>query len=501
MQHLPNMESIRVAQLTLQETGTYNEMFSRPYVTHMDNYTLENITNRVEQLHINNDNRSHINGAGLAGLAINMASPSAAPMGNIMIPQGWSEKRVRFVLEVHCTSRIQGNTVYYFQGYTSHYGISQGGYIDPTMSFIINSFTGVRRTEVVTPNGISSIDSIIETAHVVNGEIQVTYNDPQQKFLMRPFDIFAGMQSNFIKGGYSYIGQDVSLHDTRSMVKREPSRSSRSNNIPSAYVANILDQYIIANNTLDSHTGDNNVLTTASNKTYERTLVENQFIRAITNIKGIGTGTVFTYDDLCRIDNNTPNVTNAITVGRVQKIEPYGVGTLGNSIHHTGDTAYWNSADRETVIATILANAVPALMLDNMMWRLAFRTSNFDASGRFSSIVTDGRGFTNLDLGPFMEVFKSRLENEVLFDLTYGNQFSIMIDAQVNLHGESIYWISLDGQCSIAYSVPSFCDSLIAPVVTDNSKNLYNLVSDFDILVNSVAEATYTPHMKTGEFL
>ena len=131
-------QTINIAKLILSETGTFNPMYSRPYQTYIDSAMMDNITRRVDEA-----GDSTITGNLLSGIAGTIVKPCATPQGQIPIPYGWSERRIRFLLEVHITTPTGSQMVYYFQGYTSHLGVGQNGSEDPTMEFIINSFIRV----------------------------------------------------------------------------------------------------------------------------------------------------------------------------------------------------------------------------------------------------------------------------------------------------------------------------------------------------------------------
>jgi len=468
------MQSITIARLILSETGTYNPMFSRPYETYVSGDTLNAINNRIDAA-----GSSGITGSILAGVASTMLKPTAAPQAELMIPYGWAERRIRFILEAHVTTTTGSSFVYYFQGYTSHLGVGRNGAVDPNMEFIINSFIRVNRASTLTPYGYQTRDIVTESAHVING----VYHYQQQNntaFTMRPQDVFVGMQSNYIAEAYRSNNPGYNtVTDTRLALTSEPIRSKRSNNLPSSFIANVIDNYKTGVQLADFGQGEADILTRCQELVYESSINENIFIRAISNMKGVGCAISFTMADLERIDRNIAAVTNYVTLGATQV----------SQLHQTGQTAYWNSANRETVVATILSNAVPAIMMDLMINKIFFRSTNHDIGGIMNTVIIDAKSITNADLTQNFELFKRRLEKEILFDITYGNQDLYMLEMNIDLFGETTISLSVGNSPMTVFSTPSFCDSLMTPVITTNKDNFNALIHDFDVITNNIKQS------------
>jgi len=468
------MQTIQIVKLLLQETGTYNPMFSRPYQTYMDGQTLGNISDRI-----NSSTAGSITGSLLSGLATNMLTPSATPQGTIPIPYGWTERRIRFLMEVNVVTRTGSTFIYYFQGYTSHLGVGHNGSIDPTMEFIINSYIRVTRANQYTPYGIQSRDIVTESAHIINGNI-VQQSVTVDMFSMRPQDIFTGIQSSYLNSAYNTHSNNMVLNDTRVKFTGDTIRSNRSNNLASNFIAKVVDDYRTGVKLAEFGQNDTDIMARCRDLSYESSAFENIFIRAISTIKGVGTSTTFTFNILERLDPNVAAVTNYISLG----------ATKISQLHQTGQTAYWGSSDRETLVATILSNSIPAIMMDLMISKIYFRSTNHDYSGQMNTVIIDAKSLTNIDLTNNFELFKRRLEKEILYDITYGNQDIYMLDMNVDLFGDTTINISIGNNPPILYTTPSFCDGLLTPVVTTNKDNFFNVVHDFEVLMNNISEST-----------
>lgn len=463
---------INVAKLILQESGTYNPMFSRPYQTHIAPDVLQSIVRRVEETPGNT-----ITANTLAGSASSIIQPSATAGSEITIPMSWTERRIRFLMEVHVTMATGNMLIYYFQGYTSHLGVSNGGHIDPSMDFILNSYIRVSRGTAMTPYGLVTEDKVTESAHIVNGNIvhQQASND---MYMMRPQDIFSGIQSAYLGNAYTAFEGDK-LHDFRAKLSGESVMSNRNNNVSGQYLARVIETYNNGRNLLEFGQRESEISGRCYELTKEQTPFENVFIRAISNVRGMHTSTSFRYNDLKQIDPNIDNVTDYLTLG----------GTVATQMHNVGQTEYWSGSNRETLGATILSNAVPALMMELFITKIYFRTTNHTHGGIPNTVLIDAKSLTTADMSANFKTFLSRLEHEIMFDISSGGHVSYVIEMQVDLFGETRISIGLDSGPMISYTTPSFCDSLLTPVIAQNSESYYNVVHDMETLFNHLPSA------------
>lgn len=475
MFHSGRVADVRIANFMLQETGTYNPMYNRPYQTYVDGQTMSIIADRVAR-----SNGNEITATTMTGLASQIVRPSAAPVSAINIPYGWSERRIRFILEVHVTFKTGTTSIYYFQGYTSHLGVTQNGAIDPNMIFCINSFMRVNRANQLTPMGVVTQDYVQETAHVINGVVNYSTQN-NMAYSMRPMDVIAGAQTAYTSQ-YGEM-QGTKITDTRTTLTNEAIRSNRQNSLPSAYVANIVNRFNVACNNSNFGNGTDDILSRAIDYQVEDPLISNPFLFAISNVKGIPNSVTFNFNDLSQIDPNTPNVTKFVSLGN----------TKVAALHSAGQTAYWDSISNDTTIATILSNAVPAVMMELFITKIHFRSTNHAVGGQMNTIIIDAKSMTNADLTSNFEMFKIRLQNELMFDITYSNQELYTLDMSVDLFGETIITLSYGNNPPVTFATPSFCDSLIVPVVTTDKTIFNNNVHDFEVIMNAVTETRSSP--------
>jgi len=128
-------------------------------------------------------------------------------------------------------------------------------------------------------------------------------------------------------------------------------------------------------------------------------------------------------------------------------------------------------------------------MMDLMINKIFFRSTNHDIGGIMNTVIIDAKSITNADLTQNFELFKRRLEKEILFDITYGNQDLYMLEMNIDLFGETTISLSVGNSPMTVFSTPSFCDSLMTPVITTNKDNFNALIHDFDVITNNIKQS------------
>lgn len=472
-----SITNINVTRLVMQETGAYNPIYSRPYETDLNSTGLNLIAKRVEEF-----GGGKISGALLSGATCNIIAPSATAFQQVGIAGGWGDRRIRFMMEVQCLSSMGSMTIYYFQGYTNYTGVSNTGNVATDMEFTINSFIAVNRITQMTPMGMQVKDIVAESAHLLaDGNWSGPYSGTAQ-YLMRPQDIFSGMHSAYLSND-----QGATL-DGRPLLKKEPSRSSRNNNLPANYIARIIDGYQVGQQLAEYGQGNQDILTRARTEVFEHPVYDNPFIRLISDGRSNGITNRFFFSDLERIDPGVKSVTNYMVLGATQSA----------TLHQPGLTAYWTGSDRETVVATIISHAVPAIMMDLMISKIILRSTNHDLGGQMSTVIIDAKSLTTADLTRNFEIFKQRLEREVIYDFTFGNQEAYTLDITVDLFGETWISISLASGPVFQFVTPSFCDNLFTPVLASNREQYNAMIQDFETIISSVTDVDHGSRMSVN---
>ena len=462
--------NLQIVSLLMSETGTYNIQQNRPYQTDMPGNIVDVLTNRVM------DSPNHrINGSILSGITGSFLQPQATPESEIRIVNGWNEKRIRFILKIKCDMQGGAVRMYYVQGYTDFTGVSSQGNVAPDMNFYVNSIIQTRLTTMHTPMGPQVFENTFENSHLLMDDKFSDMRGASNMRLMRPEDVFNSLQISHIPDTY---GGGLTL-DSRSMLHREAVMSRRSNGLGANYAASIIDGYSSATDGLAMGSSQMELYTQSRRNVIENPAALDPFLHALTLVTSKAVNNKFTYENLRTLDNNVDNVTNYQVTGPTQLA----------MMHQTGMTAHWNGTDRITQAATIISQSIPSLMIELMLTKVYLESNNHGIGGRMDTRLITAESLTAGDQTNNYAVFKNRFEQSLLADLTFGNSVSYAIKLEVNLIGDTRLSISLDGSAFYDYVTPSFCDSLMVPVVTTNPDTISNLVHDFEQLTNSIHEA------------
>lgn len=451
---------ITLARLLLQESGTYNQQYARPWAVNDTGWQLDALEARINDI-TRADPISKITGTMVAGLTNNLIAPSANAAQAIMIPNNWNERRLRFVLEVHVNQGgIGGMQIYYFQGWTDYMGVAMDGSIDPNMPFFINSYTCVHRSSGVGSYGYT--DVLAETGQVING--QMISQNHMPVYSLTPHDIFVGIQSDHLTQGYSTYDQ-VQVMDDRIDRSNDIYRSKRSNLLGSNYLANLIDHYRQATLLADMGTGRESTLSRAISTSYEKNLYENPFIMTLSNLLNRGVATTFTMNDLAQIDSSINTRTDLQSVGQAVRMA---------SVGDTDDN--WGDRRLETQIATTLSNGIVALMSECMLTQVRFHCTTMTLNSVPMTTLDSNPGavqlLTTVNTPLYLNQFVRRLETELLPDITQGGLISVDFQVSANLYNDMQLNLSVGEGPHETWIAPCFCDALRAPVTT-GMQNVY----------------------------
>lgn len=474
------LSTIRIIKLVVMRSGTYNPMYYRPYETHFDADTADALQGRMEANGPNTTTSSL-----MAGIANRIIMPSMQHQGQIPIVNGWETPRGRFNMVVEIKHHTGSTVHYYIQGYTSHFDTSHLGTPDPEMQFFINSYVKISRTEIRTANGIETREIVTDSAQVINGRL--TSNLLQKDIYgMRPNEIYSMMQQDVLMGKYYNPEYPDQLQDRRHILSNQNVPNYRRNNMPANILAKMVDSYQTTQQLIEYGQDSADLLSRSRGYVYEGTLQENGFFKQLSNISGTPETTSFTMNHLRHIDPNidSPSVSTFFTLSPLAM----------QKLHYPGQTEFWHRPnDRSAWVASVLVNAVPTIMMDLMIWKLSFRASNHDSMGVNNVAFDGGADIMGRDMSAAFNAFKYRFIHEVMHDVTYGNQELYMLTMSVDMIGETIIDIAYGNEPVTRYVTPSFCDSLMTPVITPNMDNLTNTVYDFTEILKTVGGSVNRP--------
>lgn len=467
------IRNMAVRSMQLIETGRYQPMYYRPYEVNADGAIYKTMADRLARC-------PNSAAAGvLAGVASQAVMPSATPRGELLIPNSWNERRVRFMLAVDFEYITGLKGTYWIQGYTSYSGVTQSGHVDPDMTFYANSFTTTTQTPIPTPFGIQMNEVIRETVQILSGPSHTDIFSPNNLlYAMRPEDVYHSMQLSQMTYGTNLTTNDIS--DTRAVVNFMPFVSKREHNIPTDYLGKMISSYVQSRELSEFGGDGRDLITMASAAARDKSLRENMFFQFISSRRTGTNMNQFTIGDLAALD---PQVTSKIVYFRISDIMKVSNST---PIPDGGNSEHWNGADLVTQLASMLAESVPAIMLQSLISVASFRSTNHDIGGRHTMVFSNLRSISQVEAQTLASMFQNLFEQRILPDLTMNGMMSYMLDMTCDIAGDTWITLQVDGYPALTFSVPSFCDSLFAPVLTRDLTHFNDTTVKFDQMLNYI---------------
>lgn len=485
--------NMRFVSLFLAKMSGYHNQYRRPYETNGTTASITNILQAVEA------------GGGVVtpNLFQNVGSdfikPQAAPeifgnngMNGISISNGWNVSRYSFHLVIEIPNVLGGATLKHVQGFTEHYDIIGGlgitsSSIDPEAVFTISSIIDVGTSTGHTNNGSYSAGSLKKAAHVLsnlqsNGIQDVignpVYNQNTQLNNMRPVDALTYIQGQMLSSAGS-----GSVYDTRSIMTHIPKMSNRLNGLQNSYLSTLIGGVINSKQSdlySDTpYTGQTDIYSHAVSRINEAPAAKDHFISFISNMQhNTHVGAQFKMKDILRADPTIMERVTLITGGAAQRTDIY------DGIH---DSMAWTGSDYETQNANVIFNAMPGLLLKYGLVNLVFTATNRTVQGAGPIIqILNYDSIIGSDIVLFNGALISDIQQNVINSVTMNCEIAYSITMTCNLFTSSSVELQFENRPSARYVSPTFADSLMTPVVTNNPDRLKMLASDVDTLVSSI---------------
>ena len=454
--HQDNGVRIHVTKLLVRESGTYNAQHHRTYQAKVYGEHLSMFERMMQE-----NSSTIFTPTRVAGTLAGMVGISAEPTDNrpVAIDNGWQDRRLMFVIEVDVHQGL-GKFQYVVQGFTNYSGVSlQHKHLDPEMIFYVNNVVEQRVDQIRGVNGMRDVPAMTSNYQLLSNAHTATMGQfDNTQVAVRPQDVFSISAMNNIMDF-----SEKNVYQSANQIKSTPIASRRSNNSPASYASNILNSYSEPYSRIEVGQTGKDILSQAVDSARELLPQANHFLRALGNIglAGVVTGH-FPLADLLKLD---PNCTSDHVMSFVTPLPHQ------RQMHQAGQTANWHGMERETAIAATLANAFPTIMMDNLLSAMSVSfTNRAPMPDCFRFIPEKVKSFTNLPVQDYVLRAMRRVEVELMADLSYNNDISYDILVNCNVFGETHVRVQLNRNEPQDYVYPSFCDSLLAPVIAPNPK-------------------------------
>ena len=481
------LNQVEIVNLLMQRTGTYNQMYQRPFETNVKLNELDAITERVS-----NSNTTTVNPTMLSDIASAVLRPSIRPAGEVYIDNGWNTPREKFIMVAKVSYTTGATEYHYIQGYTDQPGVSNNinnlrstSPIDTELVFIINSI-----------NRIGVNENYINGNKVVNNRIigsdQIIFEDPYAKdsWGLRPVDVFTNISGGWLlQGMQAETNESYHMIDTRSSLHfNGPSLSKRTNCIPSNYLSSVISEYLYNASSSGYNDREADILEASANGLHEAALASNQVLQYMSKVMNMKFTNWFKFSDLEKV---FPYIHNVINYANMTN-EEY------SSCHHAGLTERHDIMTREAITAATLAQSIPAIMTSCMINKIVFKATNRDMTGQPIIVIIDFKTLNPATSVQSLEFFKQRFEREIYKSLTYNYVDIVDLDIRCNLYGDTWINVSINGGPMTPFVYPTFCDGLTSPVKTSNSNHLNHVSAEIEMLVKNCKEAYTASHAGDG---
>lgn len=456
----------KLTGLLMVRTNTYNDQVIRPFATNMS-------SNMVDSMREATQYGECITAASLAGVAGTFLRPQAQAAAGVDMYNGWDQTRLRFMLSITIPMGNGGYVHEIVTGYTDFYGTSADGqHIDPNMRMFFNNTVVLNSSQVsVGGMGMQNQVRVSEATHLLMPPPGYSNGSSIDTHTMRPEDILNAISTSAITDGTRL---DMRTNFSMSPVKK----SYRTNGLAPNYLArtmNAVDQAL----RIDQNLQQTQLYSEARGLVKEPMLSQDLFIKIISMSTQFKERGFLTYGELCAVFPNTDHIRTMIMPREAMRV--------GSAIPGRGASEYWHVPTNETVIATILTHAVPALMMELMLTKLTFTATNMTLNGQPEIQFHDSRGFIDgMDMTQYVQRFMQRFVSEVMADITHNNMFQINLAMTCNILGDTMITLSISGGPNVDYVSPSFCDALFSPLVTTDLMSFQTMAHDLDCLNNNL---------------
>ena len=473
-------------------TGTYQPLQLRPYTGNLTTQSLQMFMERT-------NNGVNVNAGTLAGMAGYLMAPSTAPTGQIAMPNGFNQERVRWfmVIQVVRPGNFQTLPVYQIiAGYSDTPEIDfNQGLVSPNLALRINSVTTVRQLatgDVVVDDTSHLIYQMPNFAAALGMAPRQDFTVPRMQTMM-PEDVMSFIGSGSLGGTFGGDGIDGRGQNMMAPVIK----SRRTNGLVTNYLDMSLNAYTNAVLAPDYHNADIfEMASYARSRVAENSVSADQFIMMMRTRTDYDARGFLTYNELCGL---LPDADMKCQVfdNRFDPNAAAGVsGPVQFGTNHAGNFVDWANQMPETLFATRIIQTIPAIMSTLSLTYIQIIATNRTIDGSECKIdyYQPNSPIPALNLNPFLRRLTERLVVEVFRDLSLHNQIDYFVSIVVDVFGDTFVRVSLNGGHEIDYNMPSFSDALAIPVLATDQIPLMSLTHTVQQLTANIVPQQHQNH-------
>lgn len=456
---------VEIMALYIQETGTFDDQFQGSYIATAPDQFANNILDAALSA------PGGVGGRGLAGIGSSLVDIDTANSRLAVIPNGWGERRFRFMLMTREKSKTFGGQTFYtyLQGFTDRKDISlQSGILAPDTAFFINSFVRIAETNVMQPDGSASMQHRIHSqGQLLNGVLTASQNPGGITKFTRPVDVYRNIQ---VLSDSALMARDVTDLRNQNLNNGYGTNSvlnNYENNTASGFVSRLLTPALRATNQMSHGVGNGNFYTNAAGNagSMEPTVETFPILTLLQRSTQRPGSPMFTLNELASID---PSVGQRTYVRTIE-------ASYQGSVANRGRGANWNDALPETLLAKKLLSSIPGVLWRNYVGTASFTFTNSIGAGRVETRVEHIKSFTVATPPDAIAAFYDELEEVIARDVSYNHQLMFTVNVNVSVLDDIMLNVSVNGSPARLYIAPCFSSGILNPMYTQDAQGFKHL--------------------------
>lgn len=469
-------DNFTIEDLIYVPMGNYVPMFNRPYTVNTSRQAIDTISERLRDTKAGKITPNIVN-----GVANEIIQPSGVGYMSLCNTDWVSTKKFIFLLKVRSIDPTGIEINSYIQGYTEYDGITANGNIDTNMAHYINNVIETTIMIIQTPMGIIRKEKLYRIYNVFyNGGFN-------EIFTQRPSDVLENINllnmSQFINDPNittQYIGSYMNSVDGKALS------SSVENNITTEYLSKILTAGIHDVKNKDIFINSYEISNSLAPEAIlpEPSIHDNRFLKYISRAAGFRVvREFFNFQQLMNLDLTIYNRFKVLNITKEY------VNPIMTHTPTVGD--YWHGQDPVTIKAYSLIENSVSLAIKYGFNKIYFSASNMtNPTGVAEIFITNFNSFINLEESEFnflLEIFKEKFITEIFLNETNGGIFPMHLEGYIDLMGSSKINLSFAGYPNNWYTIPTFANSLFAPVISIDKQAVDHISFQLGSVIDTLA--------------
>lgn len=448
---------------------------------HDDSVLTENIVRDLSQNQFNAD--------AVNQLAANVMSYTTRPESGIMVPNGWSERRIVWYMEIQVIEqgRIKNLMV---TGYTDKLDVSANMHLAPdTRLHVVSSLEyemqGMRQV-------------------VLDSKNFVLPDQNRRDYMARPYDVMTQLT---LEAERDRLHTSTLLSRTDNSIKTTTTSNSRSASA-SHWLANSMKATKDVLNAVDDPNepgiSPGEYYGMSASRCAEKSVRDDSFFGACSEVANemINNNGSLSLGVLDRALNAGGQLLDPAHSDRVDWIE----SASGSGMYGSGFESHnWAELTQEAISATAIRNVATSVVQERMLQQVAFHWDMFNrpafGSGDFPAdldmyniTIMNAAGWTlALSGNPLRELaiqVVSRIMREMGPTISKSGMMPCTGMVDVDLLGHITIRIQYDGGELKQYVAPAYGAAITAPYVTGSSEAVSDLANDYTHLVDLINDST-----------